>query len=356
MHNREIGSEFNIDMSVLSIRDESPNNIFKYLSNYNIQLFDSGRSALLSLLENLKARKVLLPNYICESVRKCFQNSQVDYYDVNDEFKIDWDDLKRKSDDKDLDILYLHFFNGYIDSDYNFKELYNIKKKRNFIIIEDTTHSIFTINRTIGDYCVCSLRKWYPIPDGGVLYSNRYLEHKKYLFNTWADSKKNAMIQKTKYLNGAKISKKSFVHIFHECENYLDDQDKPFNISKASYDILKVIDINEIIKFRVNNFSGLYKYLAKTNMKICAANGTKQVPLFFITKIPYRDKLKEYLIDNCIYCPTHWPLYEEIKKYENAIKNNSQELSIPIDQRYTKEDMEYIANKIINFLVNNKVQ
>lgn len=39
-----------------------------------------------------------------------------------------------------------------------------------FSIVEDTTHSVFSVRRTIGDLCVCSLRKWFALPGGGALY------------------------------------------------------------------------------------------------------------------------------------------------------------------------------------------
>ena len=48
--------------------------------------------------------------------------------------------------------------------------------------------------------------------------------------------------------------------------------------------------------------------------------------------------------DNRIYCPVHWPLYSEIEKISSSTYINSHELSIPIDQRYSCNDMQYIVD------------
>lgn len=95
----------------------------------------------------------------------------------------------------------------------------------------------------------------------------------------------------------------------------------------------------------------LRNLLKSYNIKVFAVDGINQVPIFCPIKSRMRDELKDYLIINHIYCPTHWPLYDELKIYEVALNNSIEELTIPIDQRYSEEDMRYIADKIINFYV-----
>ena len=85
---------------------------------------------------------------------------------------IDIDDLKSKMDSQVTVVYLMHYF-GSVQNNEVLKYLENTKKKRGYTIIEDTTHSIFTKKRTVGDYCVCSLRKWFPITDGGVLYTEK---------------------------------------------------------------------------------------------------------------------------------------------------------------------------------------
>ena len=67
----EVGSEFNLTLNELLTVD---NNLIDYLNSFaNSFLFDSGRSAIKVLAEKLGGKgTVLLPDYICESVIKCF--------------------------------------------------------------------------------------------------------------------------------------------------------------------------------------------------------------------------------------------------------------------------------------------
>ena len=347
MFKREIGSEFHIDNKFHDDRIVL-HNVFTYLQEFNTAFFDSGRSALRALLEEITSGIILLPDYICESVRDCFPESRVIYYHVDHNFCIDWEDVLEKCTG-DIDILYLHYFNGYIGDAYDFGKLLELKKENNFIIVEDTTHSFLSASQTVGDYCICSLRKWFPVPDGGVLYSKKKIPLKSYIKNIWADKKVNAMLHKGLYLEGHNIEKSAFLKIFTETEQLLDEQKQSFGISEQSYDILKCMDINKIAEVRRNNYLFLSEKLSDKRYKQVACNGKNQVPLFFMVSVEKRDTLRKYLIDSHIYCPVHWPLYDELKEFEGAVFNNGRELSIPIDQRYGIEDMLYIADRMSAF-------
>lgn len=347
MRNLEIGSEFHLDCELQTECFESCQNVFGYLEKYHTQYFDSGRSALFALLTNLKYKKVLLPDYICESVRICFRECEVAYYHIKEDFTIDWDDLLAKCTEN-MDIVYLHYFNGYIGEDYAFPELNTLRMQNHFVIIEDTTHSLFTASRTIGDYCICSLRKWFPIPDGGVLYSVNELCPKKYSGNHWVEKKTKAMIEKGSYLGGNDVRKEDFLNVFSETELLLDAQTKPYGISDTAVYILQHIDVNNVIAARCRNSDILNKRLPYKNV---ALNGAGQVPLFFTISVDNRDDLRKYLIDKKIYCPVHWPLYKEIEQIQGTVLKHNCELSIPIDQRYSAEDMEYISDVIADFSI-----
>ena len=165
----------------------------------------------------------------------------------------------------------------------------------------------------------------------------------------WASKKQKAMFDKALYLDGYNVEKSGFLEIFAEAEHLLDEQKQPFAISEQSYGILKFIDINKIAEIRCNNYSFLSERLSDKEYRRVACNGKNQVPLFFVVSVKKRDVLRKYLIDSHIYCPIHWPLYDELKKFKGSIYNNDRELSIPIDQRYSIEDMLYIVGKMLAF-------
>lgn len=339
MHRREIGSEFHIGNDLES--RSNTYSIFDYLGDFYTAYFDSGRSALRALLEGIRYQSILLPGYICESVRACFHEScTVHYYEIDDDFNIVWDDLLKKSAE-DIDIVYLHYFNGCISPNYDLEALVSLKRKHNLTIIEDTTHSLFSAARTVGDYCICSLRKWFPIADGGVLYSQNPFETKPRSQNAWAGKKQLAMVEKGNYLQGAPVDKQQFLDDFSHAEDSLDNQGDPFAITQASYEALKSIDCPSVIAARKNNYAILQSSIPCRQVSF---GGVNQVPLFFTIRVENRDPLRKYLIQNHIYCPVHWPLYDELRMLPGSVQNAQCELSIPIDQRYGEEDMLYIAN------------
>lgn len=339
MLRREIGGDFH---EIEDLHKEIVNdNVIEYLRDFYAIYFDSGRSSLRSLLKNIEYKNVLFPAYICESVRECFDvDCNAIYYEVDSDLKINWSSLIEKIN-SNTDIVYLHFFNGYIGAEYDFSILLELKKKYNFTIIEDTTHSFFSMPHTVGDYCICSLRKWFPISDGGVLYSQNSLHVEQCLENNWANKRRAAMSQKKDYLTGKINDKKEFLTLFASTENELDEQNGSCCISNTSYDTLKKLSCTNVINRRRSNYEFLSKQI---NCKQTAYGGINQVPLFFTISLKNRDLLRSYFIENNIFCPVHWPLYNELNKIEGAVENNKCELSIPIDQRYDIDDMVYIHN------------
>ncbi len=348
----EIGSEFHIDSENLEM-SLNISNIFDYLKEYNTQYFDSGRSALLQLLKQINVKKIALPEYICESVRNCFNNMEIVYYTVDHNFNIIWDDLIDICNNSNIDTIYLHYFNGYIDESYDFFKLNKLKEKKNLKIIEDTTHSFLSNKHTIGDYCICSLRKWFAIPDGGVLYSKKKFKKELLKVNNWYKIKYEAMIKKNNYLKGVYEKKSEFLNIFSKAEDMLDNQKESFRISEISLHILKKVDLKYIMKKRLENYIILKQVFEDYGYNLIALKGINQVPLFFTIYVDQRDDMRSYLIKNNIYCPIHWPLYNELKKRENVVENNMHELSIPIDQRYSKDEMNYIIKIVKKYSKKN---
>jgi dTDP-4-amino-4,6-dideoxygalactose transaminase len=259
-----------------------------------------------------------------------------------------WEDLLKKIT-TETEAVYLHFFNGEISETYDFDLLTRLKKKYNFLIIEDTTHSLFSNKRCVGDYCICSLRKWFPIPDGGVLYSPRNLSKIEVplLVNDWWEDRLQAMFQKADYFQGNTGIKPEFRRRFLACEEKLDNQTIPYKMSEKSLNLLKKYDVCTMIKKRLENSKLLEQYISRCpTLQPVAMVGNSQVPLFFTVLVADRDNLRLRLTQKGIYCAVHWPLYEELRHIEEAVFCNRHELSIPIDQRYGKDEMHYIIQTL----------
>lgn len=346
----ELGGYYSLSLTDLSIKE---NNIFSYLSGDVTSLyFDSGRSAIRSIARAIcNDGLVLLPEYICKSVSDCFVNQRILYYKIKRDFSVDVDDLKGKVSNKVKAILLMHYF-GAVQPDADLLEIRRIADSAHCIVIEDTTHSIFSRAFTIGDYQVCSIRKWMPIARGGVLYSQ---DDKLGLLNLDFDSFSNndyvgGMILKDMFLNNLLSCNTTYRRIFEEGEKCLDSQNVILRISDLSRFLAACVDISEVVDRRKRNYKLLLDALA--NKGISPAIGIKSMdcPLVFPLRVSKRDELRQYLKSKRIYCAVHWPfdgIQRELRTMAEA--NGNELISIPIDQRYDKTHIDYLIEAILGY-------
>ena len=108
-----------------------------------------------------------------------------------------------------------------------------------------------------------------------------------------------------------------------------------------------------MITKRRENFNTLYKLIDKSKV-IPIVNkiaGNDECPFCFpILVNNRRDELQSWLAEKNIYCPVLWPLREDTYlKYKVSAYMSDNILSIPCDQRYSIDDMEYVAKAINAF-------
>lgn len=346
----EIGSEYWLENEVITKKYEIGNN------SKNIFLL-SGRTAIdyaLTIIEkNGKVNKVYFPSYCCQSMLQPFleRNIEIIFYDVsfkNGNFIYDIDCNMK------CDIFFAMNYFGF--SHYNMDYYIEQFKKRNITVIEDSTHSILSKRRynQKSDFVIASLRKWFPIISGGILINQSNIiidtEKTKNKNERYVSLKEKAMQEKFKYIetNNGDI-KEQFLQKFSEANNILKDDYKNYLMDNKSYSILKNININNIILKRKNNVKTIYEYL-KNQEKIQYLkyiNLEEDCPIFvpiFLDKNK-RENLKNYLIENKVYCPNHWGIPEKIEK-ENQKKIYNMELSLICDQRYEKKDIKMYMDLI----------
>lgn len=341
----KLGSEFNLDLHDLK---PVPNSFFQYIGDTSYCLFDSGRSALKAVTRILGSGSILLPEYICESVVSCFPPDRVVFYRLNDNLEIDAGDLLSKINKTIAAVYLMHYF-GSVQPHDTLSLIRAEKEKTGFLIIEDTTHSLFSQLRTVGDYCVASLRKWFAIPNGGVLYSDKSACPRSYaeLPRSTDNDKTYAMILKTLHLNGQLDCETAYRYLFSVCENKLDRQTGIKRISYFSEFLLGCYDAYEMAEKRKSNL-GLLKYgLSNTHISQLCAFRTDDCPFVFPIRVPDRDDFRRYLAEHQIYCAVHWPFDGfacEQRPLAVALSNDM--ISLPIDQRYGEEEISYLASVI----------
>lgn len=337
----EIGSEYNLSLSKLNIVE---NNLFKYLGDYNCVFTDSGRSALKLVGQFIGG--ILLPEFICEAVINCFNASKVDFYAINSDGKIDLEDLKSKINEDTKVIFIMHYF-GVLQPNKTLKEIRDLADKNNIVIIEDTTHSLFSAKKTIGDYMITSVRKWMPLPNGGVLYSKKKLPETIHLQKSIDNDRVYGMILKELFLKETLDCNATYRNIFSECEDKIDSKREIQLMSDFAKFILSCCDVNFIQERRRENYFYLKKMMEDIGIEPISELGEGDCPFAFIIRVKNRDDFRSYLIEHRIYCAVHWPLDGYKKEERNQGYENAQTLiSLPIDQRYGKKEMNYLADVI----------
>lgn len=342
----ELGSNFELDISSLT---EQQDTVFEYLGELNSIYTDSGRSALKLLNKLIPKGKILLPVYICESIIQTFNKEfDVQFYQINEDLSVDIEDIEQKLDDTVVAVYLLHYF-GKIQNGSTLSYLQKKKELQDFIIIEDTTHSLLTSKITIGDYCICSLRKWFAIPDGGVLYSRRKLlvGHESDLRNKGISQVLGAMILKYFSIKNNVLCNQIYRSIFVEEEERLDRQEEVLGISDISRALLKCYSLNEVSQKRLANFQLLKNELRPYNISPIY-DESDFIPFTFPIFVSDRDKFRQLLNQKNIYCAVHWPIKNETLKKNKVVSGIAKDIiSLPMDQRYAEEHIEYLIKSVL---------
>lgn len=340
----ELGSEYSLSLSDLHTVDD---NMFRYLKEYNCIYTDSGRSALKMLVAGMK--RVLLPEYICESVINCFDKENVVFYKITENCGIVESDVINKMVNG-IDALFIMHYFGKVQSRDVLDKIHRVANEKGIVIIEDTTQSLFSSTKTIGDYMIASLRKWFPIPKGGVLYSKKTLPGAVHLKKSDDNERIVAMVLKDLYLNGEVECNTVYRRIFSETEKRIDMSVKPELLSDVSRWLLSCFSVNQIIKKRKSNYMYLKEALGKIGVESVCNINREECPFVFPIRITNRDMLRQYLITQRIYCAVHWPFDGyQINSRVQAFSNARELISLPIDQRYGMTEMDYLIETLKKF-------
>lgn len=313
----------------------------------------SGRTSIHYVLKNIllknNVQKAYMPSYCCDSMVQSFNDLgiEVEYYDVyyNEGLKYNI------NLDEECDIFFAMNYFGY--SRTNMDEYVRKFKQKGKIVIEDITHSVLNKNgfSESSDYLVGSLRKWFPISSGGIavaLNSNFEIEFKKDSNQELIGIKNKAMQNKMLYIKNNEGSKEDYLNQYAESNKILANDYKDYAIDKKSYDIIMKIDLENIRKQRRKNVKIIYEKLKNNSrMKFLIEGYNEEDCILFVPVIlenKLRNDLRDYLVQNDVYLPVHWPLEEKLNNIFDK------ELSLVCDQRYDKTQIEDYINLIIDYL------
>ncbi|OQA55486.1 MAG: hypothetical protein BWY45_02203 [Euryarchaeota archaeon ADurb.Bin294] len=356
---REVGSFFEFPSFDCVNPKES---VFYYLTHSagrnNYLFVQDGRQAIKAVLrqiKNVREKNCYLPAYLCHSIIQPFREMglNIDFYNHEHPLIQNIDENIRDSVILIIDYFGTEFFRT--------EKIIKFLEQGNSVII-DTTHSILNERRRKlcheDLYYIASLRKTFPIPDGAVIFhSHNNLELDLGCSINYM-SMLDAMILKRFYLERtAEPSnvlnpdlKGLFLSLYTEYEECKDKED--VHISKIpliSLMILSNLRFNTLLGRRNRNIITIYENACNNEIflfDIKEIRSPFMLPLI-LQNNEKRDNLKNLLLKNNIYPPLHWKIQGLIPEkfgYEHQL--SSKILSIPIDQRYSTEDMVSIANVI----------
>jgi hypothetical protein len=294
---------------------------------HNPILLNSARNCIRYIAQQRKIRQILVPYYTCHTVVRCLKSDGVDvvFYSLDDAFM---PMLPPGSEDE-----YVIYVNYYGVMDRKVKELAAKYPK----LIVDNSQAFFSAPLE-GVDTVSSPRKFFGLPDGGLLYPGENLIE----IELPLDRSSERMVQLVKRLDdGAQAAFPDSL----AARNALIDQ--PIKrMSRLTEFLLGSLDMEFSRARRRENWRVIDKELHKANRLSIELN-EQEVPLFY----PYycfQPELRGKLISKGIFVGTYWPDVKALVaegSFESSLVTNM--IPLPIDQRYDDQDMLKVLN-IIN--------
>ena len=316
---------------------------------YAWRFYRSGRDALKQVARIHRGATVLLPALCCESMILpfTFNGCPVRFYKLKPDLTGDEADVLSKAAPGTV-LLYMPYF----DIQPFTTDFLARLRQSGVILLEDRTQDIIVGRPApfLPDYTVASIRKWAALPEGGILKTDRSL------LPAGADGRfgalrRQAMEEKGLYLeNGDAGLKQDFLEKFHEADALLDESGEPVAMSMENRAYLENIDFAKVLSARRRNAAVLEQALADLAAAgklrpLCKSETT--AGLYCPILLENRDAVQQAMARQSIYCPVIWPIPAQAKGIcETCEATAAHILALPCDQRYTEQDMAYIAETL----------
>lgn len=308
----------------------------------------SGRDTLKAIAREYEPCVVLLPALACDSMVHPFElyGHQIQYYRLRADYSIDLDSLK-VSEGTYL-FLYADYFGRPAIRD---EELEKLRELRNFIFIEDRTHNLIWERQHSfqPDYIMASLRKWLPVPDGGLLWGPI---SKPFGNDTsFSTTRLKAQCMRHEFLAcGDESIKTEYRKIFSTVSDLM-DEDGPSAMSAYAYELAKDMDWDWVRRTRQQNAETLISILSTSPYISFIQDKGGLSDLYVPFTVPNRDEVQRRLSAEGIFNTIIWPLSTQQKSECRVAKQTEENmLAAPCDQRYSTDDMKTIGAEIVRVI------
>lgn len=340
---REYGSEFDYTVNQRVVQN-------KWTAFRNFHLLRCGRDAVFAAATVLKERgieNVMVPALSCHSMYEGFVHCglNVTFYPLDTQFNPKLTDGKQSGKHAILFMLY------YGVTDLEFVQRL-IREHKECISIVDITHSVWdqTVYALQADVLIGSMRKSVGVVNGGIFLSDRFAVQAKQGTNEFTEFRTRGFQIKNSY-NETSDPEQKFAYrtLFAEAERSLDRQNGVYCADPESVETMMSVNAEELRRKRFANFKHLARLLAQDDSvkPLCGQLPETAVPFSFPILVEDQLKLQTELARLGVYAPVLWPIDDRAKaacEFSKTVSENM--LSLPVDQRYTIEDMNVIYQRL----------
>ncbi len=322
-----------------------------------VACFGTGRDALRGLIADSQSRRgwrrLWIPSYFCQEVVASLQSTGIGlvlYPDGPERSAPDLDCAAFRRGDA---LLVTNFFGLRAALSYD-------RVPRHIVaIIENHTHDLWSAwaMTSKADWCVASLRKTLPVPDGGVLWSpagnplpaEPVLTDERRRAST---EKLAAMTLKSLYLDGAFDGKELFRRLAISGEDRIASGDVS-GMTDWTRALLPVFptetwrerrrENQRVLSSALSGIPGMTVLQSRDAVDGCPYSG-----IILFDSVQRRDHVRECLMAARVYPTILWPLESPVLPGipPQNVDFSRRMLSIHCDMRYGREDMQRVAEMI----------
>lgn len=309
---------------------------------------ESGRQALSLIARSLVERgvtKVAVPEYLCASMLDPLRELPtlaITAYPLNDAFDVHFEEVERQVRGPDWAVLFASYFGQSPSRDR--KQLVSMLRDVGTIVIEDETHRVFAPGGVPAHYRFASLRKLLPVGDGA--YVTGLSDEVGLLGVPVSDSRRWEAMDLKADVRRFGGDERPHKDLFATENARLEEQGRIRLATSRTREELARLDYNGLADRRVRNASVLRHAVAELGgvRLVHASPGSPDSHVVISVDRPR--ELQRYLAQERIYCPIHWP---EPRNW-GAPDWRNDVISLPVDHRYARQDMERVVDSIRRWL------
>ena len=348
----EVGSEFDWSGGVLEGRPVAappwpePN-----------RLFASGRAALLALARSRGGERprLHLPTFFCTEVASALAEAfDLSWFpDLPGDEAPDLTALRPRPGDL---VLAVNFFGARDPAPW----LEWTARHDDVLVVENHTHSPLSpwACESRAAFAIASLRKTLPVPDGALLWSGagRPLPGPQGTPPSGAYRKLAAMVLKHAWLRGAPVSKERFRHLQITGEETLEHDLLP-RATEFSSEVLSCLDARRLFERRERNVAHLLRLVAglpgrgwRPLFGTWPAGATPFNLVLACRGVDVRERLRVFLVEHGVFACVHWRQDDGPSPDDQRARDLAGRLlTVPADHRYSRQDMEQVAEVLARF-------